>query len=106
MTNVYALIRQAILQKQTISADYKGYYREMAPHTLGTSKSGVEQALFYQFGGESSSGLAPFGDPKNWRCMPLSELANVKVIGAPWTSAPNHSRAQTCVAEVDVEVDY
>lgn len=100
----YNLIRQAIQQKQCIEADYDGYHRQMAPHTLGLSKSGAEQALFYQFGGQSSSGLMPDGHPKNWRCIPLSGLSNVSIINAGWHSASNHSRPQTCVARVDVEV--
>lgn len=76
----------------------------MCPHTLGTN-NGREHALFYQFGGGSSSGLST--DPRqNWRCMFLDELSNVSACNGPWHSGPNHSRPQRCVAVIDVEVSY
>ena len=102
----YRLIHQAIVEKKNITATYQGHYREMSPHTLGYSKQGVEQALFYQFGGTSSSGLAPPGDPKNWRCIPLDGLSNVLIQAGTWQTGPNHAVPQTCIAEVDIEVAY
>jgi hypothetical protein len=102
----YALIRQAVAQKQCIGASYRGYDREMCPTTIGYSKTGVEQALFYQYGGYSSSGLAEPGSPDNWRCIPLDGLSNVRVIAGTFQTGPNHSKAQTCVARIDVEIQY
>lgn len=104
MSNNYELVKRAILTKQQILATYKGHYREMCPHTLGASKTGIRQALFYQFAGESSSGLSPAGSANNWRCIPVDELRNVILRDGDWHTAPNHSRAQTCVASIDVEV--
>lgn len=102
----YDLIRQAILAKQCIGASYKGYDREMCPTTIGHAKTGGEQALFYQYGGYSSSGLAAPGSPNNWRCIPLDGLSNVRVIPGAFQAGPNHSMPQTCVAQIDVEVAY
>ncbi len=102
----YDLVRQAILSKQNIEADYQGHHRVMSPHTLGLSKAGGEQALFYQVGGTSSSGLMPPGHPKNWRCIPLDGLTNIKLAGGAFGTAPNHSMPQTCVAQIDIEVAY
>ena len=103
---IYGLVRQAIIDKKIVTGNYDGYYREMCPHTIGRSKTGDEQALFYQTGGESKSGLGPPGSPKNWRCIPLSRLSNVKVIDGAWGTASNHSMPQTCVADIDIEVDF
>jgi len=50
----YELIRQAIEKKQCITCNYNGYSRKMTPHVIGTKK-GKQQALFYQYGGQSSS---------------------------------------------------
>ena len=61
----YNLIRQAIQNRQCVTCEYNGYLRKMTPHVIGT-KNGKEQALFYQYGGESSSGLS-FDPIKNWR---------------------------------------
>ncbi len=100
----YDLIRQAIVTKQQIHATYDVYHREMCPHVLGT-KNGADQCLFYQFGGQSKSGLS--ANPiQNWRCIPIARLTNVKLVSGAWQSASNHSRAQTCVDIIDVEVDF
>lgn len=100
----YQLVRQAILAKQNVEGDYQGHHREMSPHAIGLNKRGTEQALFYQYGGTSSSGLQPPGSPQNWRCIPLDSLLRVRMVGGQFHTAPNHSRSQTCVAQIDVEV--
>lgn len=103
--DVYALIRQAILDKDIVVATYNGHFREMCPHVLGT-KNGRRQCLFYQFAGTSSSGLGPDGSPDNWRCIPIGALRDVSVRKGDWHTAPNHSRPQTCVGQIDVQVTY
>jgi len=103
--SVYEMVKQAIINKQHIHADYDGHHREMCPHVLGR-KDGRAQALFYQFGGTSSAGLGPDGDPGNWRCIPIEGLKNVSVHNGPWHTAMNHSRKQTCVRSIDVEVTF
>lgn len=105
--NVYQLIRQAILEKQIVSGYYKGAQRIMCPHVLGRNKNGRYQALFYQFAGESTSRpIMPDGSPDNWRCIPIEGLTNVTIEQGQWHTAPNHTRPQTCVAQIDVEVSF
>jgi hypothetical protein len=103
MADTYQLIRHAILSRQHVLATYNGHQREMCPHVLGT-KNGRRQALFYQFGGSSSSGLSPAGSGENWRCVFIDLLRDVSVRDGAWHTAPNHSRPQTCVDAIDVEV--
>ena len=69
--DIYELIKDAIINKKQVYADYDGYPRELCPHVLGT-KNGVPQALFYQFGGSSSRGLK--GDRSDWKCMILQKM--------------------------------
>lgn len=102
-SSIYQLIRSAILNKQQIVATYQGHVREMCPHVIGT-KNGREQALFYQFGGTSSSGIVA-GSSANWRCIPIDGLSGVTAMDGEWRTADNHSRSQTCVDDVDVEVE-
>ena len=102
---IYAAIREAIQNKRIVVATYDGYERHMCPHVIGV-KNGKYQALFYQFGGASRSGLGPDGSPENWRCITLAKLSNVNVRDGDWHSAPNHSRPQTCVGQIDVEVQF
>ena len=101
---VYELIKDAIQHKKIITADFKGFYREMCPHHLGT-KNGKYNCLFYQFGGFSSSGLS--SDPfKNWRCIPIDLLQNVQVIEGNWHTAGNHTRPSTCIDDTHFIVDF
>jgi hypothetical protein len=103
----YDLVRQAIIERKAISAYYQGRYREMCPHVLGF-KNGKRHALFYQFGGESSSRpIEPDGSSANWRCIAVDALLNVAILESePWHTAPDHSRPQTCVGDIDVEIVY
>jgi hypothetical protein len=103
----YDLVRQAVLTKKAITAYYHGQYREMCPHVLG-SKRGVRHALFYQFGGQSNSRpIQPDGSADNWRCIDIDRLSNVAIMDiARWHTAPDHSRPQTCVDDVEVVVQY
>jgi len=105
MSNVYDVVRNAIATKQIIYANYQGYDREMCPHVIGRNKEGREQALFYQFAGETSTGRITEDAPKNWRCIPLDGLTNVTSKPGPWRTYENHSRTQTCVVEIDLEVE-
>ena len=100
---IYELIKEAIVHKKQIHAEYKGYKREMCPHVLGT-KNNVPQALFYQFGGSSSKGLK--NDLSNWRCIKIDELENVSIKEGKWhTGEVKTNRGNTCVDIIDVEVE-
>ena len=101
----YAVIRNAIINKQQVTATYSGHIRQMCPHVIGT-KNGREQALFYQFGGTSSSGAIVADSLKNWRCIPIEGLSNVSVKSGNWHTGGNHSQDQTCVDDIDVEITY
>jgi hypothetical protein len=105
VADIYQMIRKAILNKQQLVATYNGHYREMCPHVLGT-KRGRQQVLCYQFAGTSSSGLAPAGHPDNWRCVIIANLRDAQIRDGEWHTAPNHSRPQTCVDAIDVEVVF
>jgi hypothetical protein len=101
-SRIYEIVRDAVERKRVVTAIYHGCYREMCPNIIGWS-NGHERALFYQFGGGSSSGLGPDGSYQNWRCINLAELSDVKVRDGQWRIAANHSRKQTCVKTVDLE---
>ena len=103
-SNAYDVVRNAIANKHIIVATYQDHVREMCPHVIGR-KNGREQALFYQFGGTSSSGPIIPDALKNWRCIPIDGLSNVSSKPGEWCTAANHSRPQTCVDEIDLEVD-
>lgn len=100
MSMNYDLIRQAIIDGRQVTFTYQGYRREACPHVIGY-KNGMEKALVFQFGGGSSSGL-PIGG--QWRCVFLSEVLDVKIAQGDWHTGNSHTRPQTCVDQIDVQV--
>ena len=101
----YALIRMAVIGRRPIAAVYHSRRRLRCPHRLGWNSEGRPQVLCYQYGGASESGLRASGAPENWRCLAVGKLLDVAVLGDAWRTAPNHTRPQTCIAEVDVDAD-
>jgi len=100
----YSKLKEAIKNKQSISCTYKNKTRHMSPHTLGT-KNGKEKVLLIQYAGESSQGLGP-NPEDNWRCLFVSQLSDVLINSDNFITATNHSQGQTCIDEVDVEIDF
>jgi hypothetical protein len=103
--DIYRLVRTAVINKQPIRGIYHGRDRRFCPHRLGRNHEGQIRVLCYQYGGESSSGLQAAGSPANWRCLALEKLSRVELLQEAWQTAPNHSRPQTCVTEVDVDAE-
>lgn len=101
-SSVYGVFRQAVLERKQLTCIYQGLNREVCPHTLGY-KDGKEKALVFQFAGQSSKGLPPGGE---WRCLFLDQVGNAQVQEGPWHTGERHTQKQTCVDEVDVEVDH
>jgi hypothetical protein len=103
--DIYRLVRTAVIDKRPIRATYHGRDRWFCPHRLGRNHEGQIRVLCYQYAGESGSGLQAVGSPANWRCIALEKLSRVELLEGAWQTAPNHSRPQTCVAEVDVDAE-
>jgi hypothetical protein len=88
-----------------VSAVYEQRPRLVCPHRLGRNPAGKARVLCYQYGGDSSTGLEPSGSPANWRCMKLEKFSRMKLLDDVWHTAPNHSRPQTCIIDVDVDAE-
>ena len=104
ISDTYELLRLAAARRQAVAAIYDGLPRLLCPHVLGR-KSGQLHALFYQFGGSSRSGL-PVGPEGmgDWRCLAVEKLSEVELRADAWHTEPR-SRRQTCVDEIDFDVD-
>jgi hypothetical protein len=102
---IYRLVRTAVVSKRPLRAIYHGQDRWFCPHRLGRNHQGDTRVLCYQFAGESGSGLQSAGSSANWRCIVLEKLSKVELVVGAWHTAPNHSRPQTCIAEVDVDAE-
>jgi hypothetical protein len=103
--DIYQLLRTAVVHRHPIHCIYDGRHRWFCPHRLGRNHQGQSRVLCYQYAGQSDSGLQADGSPANWRCIAVEKLSRVELLDHAWHTAPNHSRPQTCVAEVDVDAE-
>ena len=104
-TSTYEAVRQAIINKDQIIANFQGQRSELCPHVIGT-KGGRQRALFYQFAGPGGSAISSPGSPDNWQCIFIDSLTGVWARPGPWHTAPYDSRPTECVDEIDVEVEH
>ena len=102
---IYRLLRKAVTSRQSVAARYDGFPRLLCPPRLGHNSAGQARVLCYQYGGESSTRLEPNGSPANWRCMKVEKFTRIEVVDDVWHTAPNHSRPQTCITDVDVDAE-
>jgi len=97
----YGTIRQAILAERQITCHYNGHHRELCPHILGHA-NGEEKLLAFQFGGESSKPLPRGGE---WRCLVVANMRDVEERAGPWHAGSSHRKEQSCVVEVDLDIN-
>jgi len=95
----YTLFRDAILGAQQIVCVYDGRRRELCPHIIGTSRSGEEVVLAWQFAGESSGSLP------QWRCLKLAGVSEAHAREGRWHEGRSHRATQTCVSEIDLDIN-
>jgi len=105
LEQAHTQVRAAIIHRCPIAALYRGRRRLLCPHLLGWIRHRRLQVLCYQYGGDSESGLKPAGASDNWRCLAVENLSQVELLDGPWQTAENHSRPQTCIEEVELDVD-
>src|SRR5215470_11474266 len=105
LEQTHAQIRAAIVRRRPIAALYRGRQRLLCPHLLGWNRKRRLQVLCYQYGGDSETGLQPAAPSENWRCLAVENLSQVESLDGPWQTAENHSRPQTCIEDVELDVD-
>lgn len=98
----YRIVRKAIENEQQVTCLYQGHYRELCPHIIGWT-GGEERLLAWQFGGKTSSRLLPVGGA--WKCLNIAEMSDVKVRGGRWHTGDYHRKSQTCVVEIDLDIN-
>ena len=96
----YNALRNAIIDRKQIVCRYNGFVRECCPHAIGATM-GERRVFVYQFAGGSSSGLPVGGE---WRCMTIDDMAAISVREGPWHTGTRHSKKQTCIKAVDLDI--
>jgi hypothetical protein len=99
----YDLIRQAVLDRCSLTATYQRRVRHFSPHAIGRSNDGQINVMGYQYAGETSTVLPPGGE---WRCFEFRLLSDVRRNGDSWHTREDHSRPNTCVTQIDAQVPH
>lgn len=99
-SRTYELFADAVAARRPIVCMYDGYRRSICPIILGHS-DGQERALTWQFGGSGSKGPVH----GKWRCLELAKVTHVEMIDGPWQSGDSHMTSQSCVKDVDLDVN-
>jgi len=102
LNEAYEFLLRAAARRQPVAAMYDSQPRLLCPHVLGR-KSGRFHVLFYQFGGSSNSGL-PVAPEGAGDCLAVEKLSHVELSAEAWHTQ-QRSRRQTCIDEVDFDVD-
>jgi hypothetical protein len=87
--------------RKQITCTYEGRPRELCSIILG-HKNGEEVALTYQFAGLNTQGTPVAGE---WRCLRLAKVHDAKLREGPWHGGTSHTRQQSCVDDVDIDVN-
>jgi hypothetical protein len=97
----YRIVREAIVREQQVTCMYRGHYRELCPHIIG-STGGEEKLLAWQFGGTTNSSLPPSGE---WRCLRIAGMSEVTARDGRWHTGSAHRTGQTCVQDIDLDIN-
>jgi hypothetical protein len=94
------LFAEAMAARKPIACIYQGHLRALCPIILGHS-DGAEKALTWQFEGSGSKGPVC----GQWKCLSLAEVRSAAMIEGPWRSGREHRQSQSCVRQVDLDVN-
>ena len=99
-SRTYELFAEAMAAKRPVVCMYQGHPRALCPIILGHSE-GIEKALTWQFEGTGSKGPVR----GQWKCLSLAEVSSAEIVDGPWRSGLEHGQRQSCVKEVDLDVN-
>ncbi|MEP9387462.1 hypothetical protein [Mesorhizobium sp. KR9-304] len=99
-SRTYELFAEAMAARKPVVCMYQGHPRALCPIILGHTDK-AEKALTWQFEGEGSKGPVH----GQWKCLMLAEVADAEMIEGPCRSGRRHSQPQSCVRQVDLDVN-
>jgi len=97
----YERCADAIISRRLLTFVYRGFYRVVCPHVLG-SRNGKLRLLGFQIGGQSSQPLPREGI---WRCFALNEIEGAELQAGAWRTGGSHARPNTRVTDVHLDVN-
>ena len=99
-SSTYKLFEEAMANRRPVACIYQSHPRAVCPIILGHS-DGVEKALTWQFAGQGSRGPV-HGE---WKCLTLAEVEEPAIVDGPWRTGKRHYQKQSCVKDVDLDVN-
>ncbi len=100
----WALLEQALTNRQPIRLHYHGHERVVCPHALGW-KNGRAKVLAYQTAGTTSNGQLPDDPRQRWRSLYIDEIDTPQPTDGAWQTGPNATTTSNCIDEIAVTVD-
>ena len=99
-SRIYLLFERAMRERRPLVCMYDGHPRAVCPIVLGHT-DGVEKALTWQFDGAGSDGPVR----GEWKCFHLDKIEQAGIADGPWRAGSSHRTSQTCVKDVDLDVN-
>ena len=95
----YLVIRQAIIDRASVTASYENYIRHFSPHIIGKHGNGVPIVVAFQYGGGKPGGLSPIGE---WCQYLMPRLHYVRRNGDRWLHGLPQGKPMEGLSEIDV----
>jgi hypothetical protein len=95
----YSVVRQAILDRHSLTARYAGQVLHFSPHALGRGADRAFRVVAFQY---AARGGAPMARGGRWRCLRLCRLTHLVPNADGWQSGHDYRRPLKCVVQLDV----
>ncbi len=95
----YAVVRDAIFKRESLTAHYDNYVRYFSPHLIGYGTAGVPLVVGFQYGGGRRGGLSPSGE---WCRFAIPDLLHVRVNRDKWQPGPHTGKPVEDLILIDI----
>ena len=96
----YAIIKDAIQRKTSLTGQYDYYVRHFSPHVLGDDRQGRKSVLGFQYGGGRPQGLPASGE---WCFFQVNGLLGIRPNGDRWLAGPIDAKPLHLFSHIDVQ---
>jgi hypothetical protein len=96
----YAMIKQAIEQRRSLTAYYENYVRHFSPHILGLDRQSWPSTIGWQYGGGGKGGLPASG---TWCFFHVWGLTDLRRNDDPWMTGTSRGKPRHLIPKVDVQ---
>jgi hypothetical protein len=79
--SAYQLLREAIIGRRSLRANYRDYFRMFCPYMLGTDLEGDRAVIVFQYDGGQPGGLPALG---LWHTWKVAKMHSIGLAGDRW----------------------